>query len=220
LQGLLEKVTRAVELRFGCAHSETEELCDFVVAITLDVVKDEDRPRLRRERRDGLFEVEVCTGLSERLRSIANERVIRDDATLSSVLGAQVGQHGIHRESVQPGAEAALTAKARQLPPCGDEGALGQLLGAVRVGSDPQTHGMDARDMGPIELLERSRIAVPRTLHQGALVGGERQIHRGHDEACFSIRISHPVALGCRPRRKGLIKISRIAKKCAENRVG
>jgi hypothetical protein len=106
------------------------------------------------------------------------------------MLGPQIGEHGVDRDTMQPGTEGALTAKKREFLPHEQKGFLRELLGPRGVGGHAQTNRVNATDMEAVQPLKGRHVAFLRAPNDIGLFADVL----GHDEGewgCDSIHISH-----------------------------
>src|SRR5438034_163270 len=88
------------------------------MAVPLDVVQHEHLPRSRRERRDGMLEIEPHFRPPPAPGSLERRRVVgRHDPLLPPPLGTPSEEHLVHGEPVEPRGECALAPeRAEPLP--------------------------------------------------------------------------------------------------------
>ena len=142
---------------------------NLVMLEAFDVVEDEDHAIAGGKRCDGSLERDAVYRTGERL--IAGAEVALGSVVLGGVDGlferdqlqallAQMHEHQVDGEAVQPGGEGGLAAEAAELAEEVEEGLLGHVLGLGYVAEHAQTEGVDATLVQRVELCESVRVAV------------------------------------------------------------
>jgi len=201
-----------VEVGFRGAGGDAHGYADFIVRIALDIVEDEDGPRLCRQGGDPPFKVHACIGRrfpSGDLEGLQFAR--RLEACGAPACGAEIDQHNVHGEAMQPGSEGTVLTEAAKLLPGADESVLRERLRPGHIRHHTQTQGINATDMRPVQLLERGRIAGLRALHE---VGGgwmgvvkgflQNDLNAMRYEGAGLPSIPVCIEVGCRRGRRGL----------------
>ena len=108
-------------------------------------------------------------------RTFQDSRIVRaEDPRLAAPGGAEIREHGVDREPVQPRGESAFAAKEGELFPEFDKDGLGQFLGAGKVGRHAPAQGMDAADMPAIKLGKRLLVPLPGAADELGFFAGIR----------------------------------------------
>ena len=119
-----------------------------------------------------------------RRQRLENGFTVDEPLTAGSV-GPEAFDHHVDRETVQPGPERRVAAKASELLPDANEDVLGQLVGVPASGHAPD-QAVNARQMNAVQLFERADVAVRGLLdavrrgrrtrrHPGFLLFGPQQ---------------------------------------------
>jgi hypothetical protein len=148
-----------------------------------DVVEDEDHAVARGEGGDGALEGYAVDGAGE-LRIAAAEvalgRVLFGwvdglfEGDEVEALLAEVHEHEVYREAMEPGGEGGLAAEAADLAEEMEEGLLGHVLGFGDVAEHAEAEGVDAPLVEGVELGERLRISGLGALDRFGFAGDGR----------------------------------------------
>ena len=150
-----------MQLGFGGPNRDAHLLCDFFVPVAFDIMQDERHPCLGRELADSVLQVDGHARLARAFGVVGGLQVIRScNSCRASLLRAEIGEHDIDRQSMQPGGKCALPAKRADHFPRAHENVLRQLLRAGGVSARSQAEGVDPTHMLAVELLEGSPVAA------------------------------------------------------------
>ena len=147
----LQKVTQLhpclVELRFAIADGTAQHLGNFIVFVTLDIMQHKDDAVSRRQTLDGPPQVDPIDGSGQDIVTGTDVPpgtifVLRLQGLLQRNFRepflAQVHEHYVHRQAMQPGGERRFTAKRGDLAIKLQEGLLRQVFRFRRVADHAQ----------------------------------------------------------------------------------
>jgi hypothetical protein len=169
-----------MELRLGVAGGALEHGGDLVVLEAFDVMQHEDHAVAGRKRGDGAFQRDAVDRTGE--VRVAGAEVALGSVVFAGVDGlferdelqalfAQVHEHEVDRQAVQPGGERALAAEAAQLAVQVQEGFLRHVFGFRNIAEHAQAERIYAPLVQGIEFGESVGIARFGALDRFGLSG-------------------------------------------------
>lgn len=158
-------------LRGALGH--TDESGDLFMAVSLDVVKDENSPGSWREGGNRSLQIDTHRWLARRhgeVQLLGNGQDV--GAVFPPPSGAKIAEDDVDGESMEPSAEGALTSEGFELAPRPNKGLLGQILGSIGIGHHPKAKAVHLPQVGPIKLLESGKTPFLGSLDELLLVVG------------------------------------------------
>ena len=161
-----------MQLRLAVADGAFQHVGDLVVLVAFDIVQNEDEPVTWGKIGDGAFQRDPIDGSGEhevaRADVLARTVFLRGfqglfKRDLGQTLLAQVHEHDIDREAVQPGGECRVAAEGADLAIELQKGFLGQVFGFGYVTQHAQAQGVDATLMQRVEALKGGSVAALRS---------------------------------------------------------
>ncbi len=169
-QQLPQAQARLVELRLGVADGAVHHLGDFVVLVAVHIVEQEHLPVAGGKLLDGVFQCNAVDGAHQ-------QRVLLADFALGAFAGlvgvdgfvernlrqlllAQVHQHHVHRQPMQPGRKRRLAAESLNLAEELQESFLGHFFRFRGVAQHAQAERIDPALVQVVEALERLAVAA------------------------------------------------------------
>jgi hypothetical protein len=149
-----------VQLRLGCSNRAAQNVRDFEVFQSFNIMKDKDGPISRSQFDDRFGQREPVNYRKTHSNVWTTNYSLRQFPVFGQLISSTASFAKVHKDlingqAVQPRRERAFTTKGIQLAKYLDKDLLRKIFRFRSIASHPQAHGIDSSVMKPEEFLER-----------------------------------------------------------------